>query len=84
VTEARGALTPGRGGADQPERKERLPARVSLFYRQVIAELRKVIWPTRRELVVYTCVVLVFVIIVITYITGLDLLFGELVLRVFG
>ena len=37
------------------------PARISLFYRQVVAELRKVIWPTRKELVTYTTVVLVFV-----------------------
>ena len=34
---------------------------MGLFYRQVVAELRKVIWPTRRELVTYTTVVLVFV-----------------------
>jgi preprotein translocase subunit SecE len=77
-------MTPERGRSDTAVRKERLPARISLFYRQVIAELRKVIWPTRRELVTYTTVVLVFVIVVISYVTGLDILFGELVLRVFG
>jgi len=37
-------------------------ARLGTFYRQVIAELRKVIWPTRRELITYTWVVIVFVV----------------------
>ncbi|WP_435842630.1 preprotein translocase subunit SecE, partial [Streptomyces laurentii] len=28
--------------------------RLALFYRQVIAELRKVVWPTRGQLTTYT------------------------------
>ena len=39
------------------------PPRLALFFRQVVAELRKVIWPTRSELLTYTIVVLVFVLI---------------------
>ena len=42
---------------------------MSLFYRQVLAELRKVIWPTRKELITYTTVVIVFVLVVIAYVT---------------
>ena len=38
---------------------------IGLFYRQVVAELRKVIWPTRKELITYTTVVIVFVLMVI-------------------
>ena len=38
-----------------------LLGRISLFYRQVISELRKVVWPTRQQLSTYTAVVLVFV-----------------------
>jgi preprotein translocase subunit SecE len=57
---------------------------LSLFYRQVVAELRKVIWPTRKELITYTTVVIFFVLIVIAYVSLLDLGFGQLVLRVFG
>lgn len=76
---------PDRGGPDAgAPAKESLPARVSLYYRQVIAELRKVIWPTRKELVTYTSVVLVFVMIIIAYVTAIDLAFGDLALRVFG
>ena len=72
-----------RGQGDQRQRLS-LPARLSLFYRQVIAELRKVIWPTRKELLTYTAVVLVFVLIVIAYVSALDFGFGQLVLAVFG
>ena len=64
--------------------KKPLPARISLFYRQVIAELRKVIWPTRKELVTYTSVVIVFVTMVIVYVTVLDFGFSKAVFQVFG
>jgi preprotein translocase subunit SecE len=59
-------------------------ARLSLYYRQVVAELRKVIWPTRSELISYTAVVIVFVLIVIAYISVLDVIFGRVVLAIFG
>ena len=35
--------------------------RIALFYRQVVSELTKVVWPTRNQLTTYTAVVLVFV-----------------------
>ena len=60
------------------------PARISLFYRQVVAELRKVIWPTRKELVTYTTVVVVFVLIITSIVAVFDLAFGKGVLAVFG
>ncbi len=64
------------------ERKPRTPP--ATFYRQVVAELRKVIWPTRKELVTYTTVVIVFVLIIIAYVSVLDLAFGQVVLQIFG
>ena len=57
---------------------------MALFFRQVVAELRKVIWPTRRELVSYTWIVLVFVLIMGAYIGVLDFVFTRGVLFVFG
>lgn len=54
------------------------------FYRQVVAELRKVVWPTQNELVTYFFVVLTFVVVVMTLVSLLDVAFGELALRVFG
>ncbi len=59
-------------------------ARIALFVRQVIAELRKVIWPTRKELIAYTTVVVVFVVIMAGIIAGMDYVFGRGVLFVFG
>jgi len=55
-----------------------------LFLRQVVAELKKVVRPTRNELITYTSVVLVFVLAVMTYVSILDFGFGKLVLWVFG
>jgi preprotein translocase subunit SecE len=59
-------------------------ARIALFLRQVIAELKKVVTPTRKELLSYTGVVLVFVVIMMALVTGLDSLFGLVVGYVFG
>ena len=59
-------------------------ARFALFLRQVVAELRKVIWPTRSELVNYTIVVLVFVVIMAAILALYDFVFARLVFLVFG
>jgi preprotein translocase subunit SecE len=53
------------------------------FYRQVIAELRKVVWPTQEQLITYFLVVMVFVIFMMTFVSLLDLAFGKLVFSVF-
>ena len=54
------------------------------FYRQVVAELRKVVWPTQQQLVTYLIVVLVFVLAMIAYVSLLDLAFGKAVFALFG
>ena len=59
-------------------------ARFALFIRQVIVELRKVIWPTRKELIAYTTVVLVFVLFMAGVIALYDYVFTQGVLFVFG
>ena len=58
--------------------------RISGFFREVVSELRKVIWPTRKELLTYTAVVIVFVTVVTTIVALLDLGFGRAVLATFG
>jgi len=65
---------PSKGGRRNP----------ALFVREVIAELRKVIWPTRRELRTYTAVAVVFVLVMTAIVTGLDVGFTRLVSAVFG
>lgn len=59
-------------------------ARIGIFIRQVIGELNKVVTPTRKELINYTAVVLVFVIIMMAIVTLLDIGFGKAVLWIFG
>lgn len=58
--------------------------RIALFLRQVMGELRKVVTPTRKELINYTGVVLVFVIIMIGLVYGFDTLFSWVVINLFG
>ena len=53
------------------------------FYRQVIAELRKVVYPTQDQLVTYFFVVMAFVLMMIAIVSVLDLAFGKLVFAVF-
>ena len=70
--------------------RDNRPARVSLlsrlsrFLREVAAELRKVIWPTRNQMVTYTIVVLVFVSFMVALVAGLDYVFAQAVLFLFG
>ncbi|MGL4339111.1 MAG: preprotein translocase subunit SecE [Rhodoglobus sp.] len=59
-------------------------AGILLFLRQVMGELRKVVTPTRKELLSYTLVVLIFVVIMMALVSGLDFGFSALVNFVFG
>lgn len=81
-TEGKSAPTPSRGSnvATRPNIFQRL----GLFLREVVAELRKVIWPSRNQMVTYTIVVIVFVSFMVALVAGLDLLFAKGVLAVFG
>ena len=59
-------------------------SRIALFYRQIINELRKVVWPSRNMLTTYTGVVLVFVAFVIAVVSVFDLGLTRLVFFIFG
>jgi preprotein translocase subunit SecE len=54
------------------------------YLKQVIAELRKVIWPSRKQMGTYTSVVLAFLVFMVTLIGLVDLGLARLVLWVFG
>jgi len=54
------------------------------YLKQVVAELRKVIWPNRKQMVSYTTVVLLFLAFMVALIGGVDLGLAKLVLWVFG
>jgi len=74
------ALT--RAGKDGPTRNPILF--VVNYLKQVVAELRKVIWPNRRQMVNYTAVVLVFLVFMVTLIGVADLGLARLVMLIFG
>ncbi|MFT4213437.1 MAG: preprotein translocase subunit SecE [Microbacterium sp.] len=58
--------------------------RIALFIRQVFTELRKVVTPTRQELVKFTAVVMGFVVVMMALVYGLDTLFTWIIKVVFG
>ncbi|CAM5262674.1 Protein translocase subunit SecE OS=Streptomyces tendae OX=1932 GN=secE PE=3 SV=1 [Streptomyces tendae] len=58
--------------------------RLALFYRQIVAELRKVVWPSRNQLTTYTTVVIIFVVIMIGLVTLIDYGFSHAAKYVFG
>lgn len=66
------------------EEKLPLPKRLARYLREVVAELRKVIWPTRKQMVTYTGVVLAFVVFMVALVYGLDWVFGKAVFALFG
>ena len=63
-----------------PEKRTSIPT----FYRQVVAELRKVVYPTREQLITYFVVVMVFVLIMMTIVSLLDLGLGKLAFEIFN
>lgn len=81
-TEGKGEPTPKRDG--KARRQESLFARVVRFLREVWGELKKVVWPTRKQMGTYTAVVLVFLAFMIALVFGLDFVWGQAVSFVFG
>jgi preprotein translocase subunit SecE len=79
--EAPDARKPRRGG----KRGKKGPLkRLALFYRQIVAELRKVVWPSRNQLTSYTTVVIFFVAIMIGLVTVIDYGLNHAAKYVFG
>jgi preprotein translocase subunit SecE len=83
ATQTRGEAPEKRSGSGRAAKRD---ARTTpaLFFRQMVSELRKVIWPTRSMLVTYTVVTVVFVIFMVIIVTSLDYGFTKLVFALFG
>jgi preprotein translocase subunit SecE len=77
------AAEPASGGRGAPPRRN-IFQRIVQYYREVVSELRKVIWPGRNELVTYSVVVLVFVVVVTAIVASLDYGLTRAVLGIFG
>jgi preprotein translocase subunit SecE len=79
-----GGGTRSRAAAERARVESAQKRSLARFLREVVAELRKVIWPGRRELITYTTVVIFFVAFIVALVAGLDLLFARGVIAVFG
>ncbi|MEY4322451.1 MAG: hypothetical protein RL410_232 [Actinomycetota bacterium] len=64
------------------DKKERTS--VAEFLRETVSELRRVVWPTRKQVVTYTIVVVVFVTFMSVLVSAIDLLVGRGILVIFG
>ncbi len=82
--ETRGSGRTGRKRDQGGNPLSRFWGSVTLFISQILDELRKVVRPTRSELVNYTVVVIVFVSVVMAVVSLLDFVFTKGVLWVFG
>ena len=76
-----------RPGSGAPRRRLRKPKEERTtpvqFVREVRGELRKVAWPTRPEVINYSIIVLVTVVLLTAYVAALDYGFGDLLLKLF-
>lgn len=59
-------------------------SRIVKYFREVRAELKKVIWPGRKELMTYTLVVIVTVALVAAFIGLIDLAFSQILGLILG
>jgi preprotein translocase subunit SecE len=84
-TKGRGKKKAKTAKKTEPGKARRNPfAFVVNYLKQVVAELRKVIWPNRRQMVNYTAVVLVFLVFMVALIFVVDVGFAALVRGVFA
>lgn len=54
------------------------------FLREVVAELKKVIWPTKNQMISYTVIVLLFIVFIVTFVSVLDILLAKGTLKLLG
>lgn len=66
------------------EKRVGLFARLALFFRQVLAEMKKVQRPTKSELWQIFGTVVLFVALVMLFVGVVDIIFGQLVFWIFG
>ena len=82
MTDSKAVRGPRERGSRDGGRAEKRTS-IPTFYRQVVAELRKVVWPTQQQLITYFIVVMVFVAIMMTLVSLLDLGLGKLAFAIF-
>jgi preprotein translocase subunit SecE len=85
---ARTGVTPSKGrptkARDQGPKRGNIFVRIVRYLREVVSEMRKVIWPTRKEMITYSIVVIIFLVFMVAMTWALDLGFARAVLAIFG
>jgi preprotein translocase subunit SecE len=62
----------------QKKKKTKKPGGIQRFYRETVAELRKVTWPTWTEARRLTTIVVVVIFLMAVFLTVFDYIFSEL------
>ncbi len=78
-----GQRSAGRASTGAAPERAGLPERATEYLREVRGELQKVAWPGRSEVVNYTIVVLVAVVILTLFVFGLDYFIAKAILELF-
>jgi preprotein translocase subunit SecE len=85
---ARTGITAGKGrptkARDQGPKRGNIFVRIVRYLREVVSEMRKVIWPTRKEMITYSIVVIIFLVFMVAMTWALDIGFARAVLAIFG
>ena len=82
ATQTRGPAPEKASRPNRPAKQDRTtPAK---FVTEVRDELRKVVWPTRKELITYTTSARVFILVMVGIVVALDYGFTRLVLLSFA
>jgi preprotein translocase subunit SecE len=82
ATQTRGPAPEKAAKPGRPAKQERTtPAK---FVGEVRDELRKVVWPTRKELITYTTSALIFILVMVGIVVTLDYAYTRLVFFLFS
>ena len=72
------------GNAVRPRERRTERTGPILFYRQVVAELRKVVWPSPQQLITHCFVFIGLVVFLIAVVAGVDLGIGKVIFWLFN
>ena len=61
-----------------------VPSRIAKSFKSMVSELKRVTWPSKRKLIIYSCVVLVFMLCMGIIIGAIDLGASALVRAIGG
>ena len=59
----------------------KIPTKINIFFKEIRTEIKKVNWPTKKETIRHTLIVIAFSVAVAIYLGGIDLIFTALLNR---